>query len=86
MVTLLDSEQREMVYCACGVLVNLLADSACRHNMSIYGGIRKCVPVHLNIMLTCHTCLVHASETQPDTCVCACVHTACVFMAIPFIV
>ena len=41
MVTLLDSGNREMVYSACGVLINILADSAYHQNIAENGGIRK---------------------------------------------
>ena len=41
MVTLLDSDRREIVYCACGVLVNLMADTQHRDSLSHNGGIRK---------------------------------------------
>ena len=43
MVTVLDSGQREMVYCACGVLINILADSAYHEKVAWSGGIRKWV-------------------------------------------
>lgn len=41
MVALLDSGQREVVYCACGVLVNLMADPAHRDVLAANAGIRK---------------------------------------------
>ncbi len=41
MVALLDSDRREMIYCACGVLVNIMADSQYRDTFSGNGGIRK---------------------------------------------
>jgi hypothetical protein len=41
MVTLLDSGQREMVYSACGVLINILADSAHHQKVAACGGIQK---------------------------------------------
>ena len=40
-VALLDSGQREVVYCACGVLVNLMADPAHRDVLAANAGIRK---------------------------------------------
>ena len=41
MVALLDSGQREVVYCACGVLVNLMADPTHRDVLASNSGIRK---------------------------------------------
>lgn len=41
MVTLLDSGRREMVYSACGVLINILADSAYHPNVAKNGGVQK---------------------------------------------
>ena len=41
MVALLDSGQREVVYCACGVLVNLMADPTHRDVLTANAGIRK---------------------------------------------
>ena len=43
MVALLDSGQREVVYCACGVLVNLMADPTHRDVLATNSGIRKLV-------------------------------------------
>ena len=43
MVALLDSGQREVVYCACGVLVNLMADPVHRDVLATNSGIRKLV-------------------------------------------
>ena len=45
MVALLDSGQREVVYCACGVLVNLMADPTHRDILITNSGIRKLVYV-----------------------------------------
>ena len=41
MVALLDSGQREVVYCACGVLVNLMADPTHRDMLATNSGVRK---------------------------------------------
>jgi len=43
MVTVLDSGQRELVYSACGVLINVLADSAYHDSVARLGGVRKWV-------------------------------------------
>jgi hypothetical protein len=69
MVALLDSGQREMVYCACGVLVNLMADPTHRDILATNSGIRKLVKIHLvqknynnimhvHIQCTCSNCRV----------------------------
>ena len=41
MVTLLDSGRREMVYCSCGVLINLMADAHHRVMLNSNGGVQK---------------------------------------------
>ncbi len=41
MVTMLDSENREIVFTACGVLINLMADDDKRKTLKRLGGIRK---------------------------------------------
>ena len=41
MVALLDSGRRELVYSACGVLVNLMTDTNYRQSLAENGGVRK---------------------------------------------
>ena len=41
MVALLDSGRRDLVYSTCGVLVNLMVDSAHRVALEEGGGVRK---------------------------------------------
>ena len=41
MVALLDSGCRELVYSACGVLVNLMTDTDYRQSLAENGGVRK---------------------------------------------
>lgn len=53
MVALLDSDRREMIYCACGVLVNIMADSQYRDTFSGNGGIRKWVNNQNMFMYVC---------------------------------
>lgn len=50
MVTILDSGRREMVFSACGVLINILADSAYHQNVAKNGGVQKYVGL---LMLAC---------------------------------
>ncbi|XP_022081750.1 armadillo repeat-containing protein 2-like isoform X2 [Acanthaster planci] len=45
MVTLLDAQNREVVYTACGVLINLMADDCRRHILKEEGGIKKLIDV-----------------------------------------
>ncbi|XP_038044159.1 armadillo repeat-containing protein 2-like [Patiria miniata] len=45
MVTLLDARNREVVYTACGVLINLMADENRRHILKEEGGIKKIIDV-----------------------------------------
>lgn len=41
MVTLLDSGSREVVYAACGVLINFMADENKRHLLTVNDGVAK---------------------------------------------
>jgi len=45
MVALLDSGQREVVFTACGVLINLMADEEKRPALKKFDGIAKLVEV-----------------------------------------
>ncbi len=60
MVALLDSDRREMIYCACGVLVNIMADSQYRDTLSGNGGVRKLVST-TSYCMTVFTCF-HVSS------------------------
>ena len=40
-VTLLDSKEQEMVFCSCGVLVNLTGDPNHRDILTQNGGVKK---------------------------------------------
>ena len=41
LITLLDSSDREVVFSACGVLINLMVDGAARLILKNEGGVRK---------------------------------------------
>ena len=59
-VTLLDSEDVEIVYAACGVLLNLMAVPDLRHLLTDSRGVRKCVDVYCSycmyICMSCNIC------------------------------
>lgn len=77
MVALLDSGQREVVYCTCGVLVNLMADPTHRDVLATNSGIRKLVKLHTVQKLlhfayytctyTCNHKSIDISRDGPDT-------------------
>lgn len=50
MITLLDSGSREVVYVACGVLINMMADEEKRPVLKREGGVNKYVHLVHNIM------------------------------------
>lgn len=53
MVAMLDSDNREVVYTACGVLINLMADDEKRKVLRKQGGVSKWVHLHVTCLLWC---------------------------------
>ncbi|XP_033112624.1 armadillo repeat-containing protein 2-like [Anneissia japonica] len=77
MVTLLDSGNREIVYTACGVLINLMTDSVRRPILKSEGGIRKLIDVSHDFgrhdwQLAGMVCMILCNYSEKITCCAEC--------------
>ncbi|XP_071954692.1 armadillo repeat-containing protein 2-like [Antedon mediterranea] len=77
MVTLLDSGNREIVYTACGVLINLMVDKSRRPMLKSEGGIRKLIDVlhdfgPLDWQLAGMVCMILCNYSENITCSAEC--------------
>ena len=72
-ITLLDSEDVELVYAACGVLLNLMAVQDLRSLLSDNGGVKKYVCTVCAIITCVLLIYVHSY-------LCMCTHAHCMYV------